>query len=154
MFLDAIKKNRSCQKYLRSKLMQIEARIEENSKLNKSVKALKEFQVCCRRRTGQALSQKKDDRVQLISVPKLRANAKVKEKKNNAMYYGPAENSHVPNYRMVLKNFPVSLSREKWTEEEDENIVKGIKQQFQDMLLQKTYQKEELLHQKSVDLLR
>lgn len=70
------------------------------------------------------------------------------------MSYGPAENSHVPNYRMVLKKFPVSLSREKWTEEEDENIVKGIKQQFQDMLLQKTYQKEELLHQKSVDLLR
>lgn len=76
-FLDAIKKNRSCQKYLRSKLMQIESRIEENAKLRNSIKALKGFQFCCRRRTGLELSQKKDARLQLIQVPKLRVDAKV-----------------------------------------------------------------------------
>ncbi|KAK3033920.1 hypothetical protein RJ639_034720 [Escallonia herrerae] len=94
-FIDAIKKNRSCQKFLRSKLIQLEARIEENKKLRQHVKILKDFQVSCRKRTGRALSQKKDARVQLISVPKLRANIKVNEKKVPAMYYGPPENSHV-----------------------------------------------------------
>lgn len=76
-FLDAIKKNRSCQKYLRSKLMQIESRIEENTKLRNTIKALKGFQFCCRRRTGLELSQKKDARLQLIQVPKQRVDAKV-----------------------------------------------------------------------------
>lgn len=76
-FLDAIKKNRTCQKYLRSKLMQIESRIEENTKLRNSIKALKGFQFCCRRRTGLELSQKKDARLQLIQVPKPRVDAKV-----------------------------------------------------------------------------
>lgn len=76
-FVDAIKKNRSCQKLMRSKLGEIEARIEEIKRLKDRVKILKDFQVACRKRTGRAFSQKKDARVQLISVPKLRANAKV-----------------------------------------------------------------------------
>ncbi|XP_059645652.1 uncharacterized protein LOC132287150 isoform X2 [Cornus florida] len=138
VFIDAIKKNRSCQKFLRSKLIQIEARIEENQKLKDRVKILKDFQFACRRKTGRALSQKKDARVQLISVPKQRANAKVNEKKVPAIYYGPAENSHVSSYRMALTKFPVSFSREKWTNKEKEDLAKGIKQQFQEALLQKS----------------
>lgn len=77
MFVDAIKKNRACQKFLRSKLMQIEARIEENKTLKQRVKLLRDFQVSCKKRTGRALSQKKDARVQLISAIKPRANSKV-----------------------------------------------------------------------------
>lgn len=72
MFIDAIKKNRSYQNFIRSKLTQIESRIEENKKLKERVKILKDFQVSCRRITGRALSQKKDPRVQLISSQKLR----------------------------------------------------------------------------------
>ena len=75
--LDAIKKNRSCQKFLRNKLMQIESRIEENKKLRERVKILKDFQVTYRKRMGRALSQKRDARVQLIYTSKLRSNAKV-----------------------------------------------------------------------------
>ncbi|CAK9138030.1 unnamed protein product [Ilex paraguariensis] len=142
-FLDAIKKNRSFQKFIRCKLMQIEARIEEIKQLKERVKILKDFQASCKKRTGRALSQKKDARVQLISVRKPGVNAKVNEKKVPALYYGPAENSHVANYRMALTRFPLSLNRERWTKEEKENLAKGIKQQFQEMLLQK-----------SVDLLR
>ena len=67
VFMDAIKKNRSFQKFLRSKLIQIEAKIEENKKLKERVKILKDFEVNCKKRTGRALSQKKDARVQLIS---------------------------------------------------------------------------------------
>lgn len=67
VFIDAIKKNRSYQKFIRSKLTQIESRIEENNKLKERVKILKDFQVSCRKVTGRALSQKKDLRVQLIS---------------------------------------------------------------------------------------
>lgn len=79
MFVDALKKNRSCQRFLRSKLIELEARLEENKKLKERVKILKDFQVSCRRRMGRALSQKKDARVQLISLPKLKAskNSKV-----------------------------------------------------------------------------
>ncbi|KAA8542784.1 hypothetical protein F0562_023936 [Nyssa sinensis] len=144
-FVDAIKRNRSCQKFLRSKLIQIEARIEENKKLKDRVKILKDFQVTCRKRTGRALSQKKDARVQLISVVKQKANSKVNEKKVPAMYYGPAENSHVASYRMALKKFPLSLSREKWSKEEKENLAKGIKQQFQELLLQKSVDAVQML---------
>lgn len=70
VFMDAIKKNRSFQKILRSKLIQIEAKIEENKKLKERVKILRDFQATCKRRTGRALSQKKDSRVQLISRKK------------------------------------------------------------------------------------
>ncbi|XP_059664104.1 uncharacterized protein LOC132309860 [Cornus florida] len=141
LMIDAIKKNRSCQKFLRSKLIQMEARMEENKKLKDRVKALKDFQFGCRRRTGLALSQKKDARVQLISVPKKRANGKVNEKMVRALLcYGPAENSHVSSYRMALTNFPLSFSQKerKWSKKEKENLAKGIKQQFQEALLQKS----------------
>jgi len=52
------------------------------------------------------------------------------------MCYGPEENSHVANYRMVLERFPLSLDRKKWSKVERENLLKGIKQQFQEMVLQ------------------
>ncbi|GKA44727.1 Myb domain protein 4r1, partial [Tanacetum coccineum] len=74
-FVEAIKKNRTYQKFLRDKLIKVEARLEENKKLRERIKFLKGFQVDCRKRMGRALSHKKDPRFQLISVPKLRANA-------------------------------------------------------------------------------
>ncbi|XP_030455408.2 LOW QUALITY PROTEIN: uncharacterized protein LOC115676605 [Syzygium oleosum] len=136
IFVEALKKNRSCQKLIRSKLIQIEARIEEIKKLKERVKILKDFQVSCRQRTGKALSQKKDPRVQLISARKTIKDSKVNDKKFSAMYYGPAEHSHVSSYRMALTRFPLSLQRSKWSEVEKENLGKGIKQQFQETLLQ------------------
>lgn len=60
----------------------------------------------------------------------------VNDKKVSAMHTGPLENSHVANYRMALTNFPLHLSRKKWTEAERENLRKGIRQQFQEMVLQ------------------
>lgn len=60
----------------------------------------------------------------------------VNDKKFSAMYYGPAEHSHVSSYRMALTRFPLSLQRSKWSEVEKENLGKGIKQQFQETLLQ------------------
>ncbi|KAH7854444.1 hypothetical protein Vadar_013882 [Vaccinium darrowii] len=138
MFVDAIKKNRACQKFLRSKLMQIEARIEENKTLKQRIKLLRDFQVNCKKRTGRALSQKKDARVQLVSAIKPRANCKVNGNNGSPLYYGPNENSHVTSYRMVFKKFPILLNRERWSHEERENLAKGIKQQFQELLLQKS----------------
>ncbi|KAF8025198.1 hypothetical protein BT93_F2135 [Corymbia citriodora subsp. variegata] len=136
IFIEALKKNRSCQKLIRSKLIQIEARIEEIKKLKERVKILKDFQVSCRQRTGKALSQKKDPRVQLISARKTIKDSKVNDRKFSAMHYGPAENSHVSSYRMALKRFPLSLQRSKWSEVEKGSLGKGIKQQFQEKLLQ------------------
>ena len=68
---DAIKKNRVLQRFLRSKLIEMEAKIEENKRLRKKVKLLRDFQVSCTRRTGSALSLRKDPRVQLISAKKV-----------------------------------------------------------------------------------
>ncbi|KAK6920837.1 SANT/Myb domain [Dillenia turbinata] len=141
LFIEAIKKNRSCQKFLRSKLTQLEARMEENKKLMERVKVLKDFQSYCQKKTQRALSQKKDPRIELISVQKSRtsSSSKVDDKKISPLSYGPVENSHVENYRMALQRFPVSFSCKKWSKVDRENLVKGIKQQFQEMLLQKSW---------------
>ncbi|KAF9591758.1 hypothetical protein IFM89_007088 [Coptis chinensis] len=135
-FINAIKKNRSFQKLIRSKLIQIEAKIEENRKLKERVKLLKDFQLSCKKRAGRALSQKKDARIQLISACK--SKKKVQDKKVSALCLGPVENSHVANYRMVMERFPLSLRRDRWSDAERENLGKGIKQQFQEMLMQKS----------------
>ncbi|XP_031259352.1 uncharacterized protein LOC116117469 [Pistacia vera] len=132
VFIDAIKKNRSYQNFIRSKLTQIESRIEENKKLKERVKILKDFQVSCRKITGRALSQKKDPHVQLISSQKLRNSndPEVIDKKSSAIHYGPSENSHVSKYRLALSKYPLSLHRKKWSKTEKENLGKGIRQQF------------------------
>ncbi|KAJ6340322.1 hypothetical protein OIU77_008141 [Salix suchowensis] len=138
VFIDAIKKNRSCQKFIRNKLIQIEARIEENNKLKDKVKILKDFQLSCRKITGMALSLRKDPRIQLVSARKTSnsKHPKVNGKKVSPLHDGPVENSHVANYRTALTNFPLALNRKKWTETEKENLGKGIRQQYQEMVLQ------------------
>ncbi|XP_058091569.1 uncharacterized protein LOC131237684 isoform X2 [Magnolia sinica] len=140
MFIAALKKNRSCQKFIRSRLIQIEARIEENKELRRRFKYLMDFQVACKRRVGKFLSQPKDPRIELISLPKLRVSNRIPKAndKVSPMCLGPDENSHVPNYKMVLENCPISLRRQLWSKVEKENLVKGIKQQFQEMLLRKS----------------
>ncbi|XP_077243959.1 uncharacterized protein LOC143884331 isoform X2 [Tasmannia lanceolata] len=140
MFIDAIKKNRSCQKFVRSKLIEIEARIEENKELKRHVKCLVDFQVSCRRKMGKLLSRQNNPYVRLISLPKPRISnvVKVKDMKISGLHFGPNENSHVPSYKMVMVKFPVSLPRRPWSKIERENLTKGIKQQFQEMLLQKS----------------
>ncbi|XP_047315933.1 uncharacterized protein LOC124919671 isoform X2 [Impatiens glandulifera] len=136
-FVVAIRKNRACQKLLRSKLIQIQMKIENNRKLSERVKILKDFQVSCKKQVGKALSQKKDARIQLIAVPKPRPN-QVGEKKALPLICGPIENAQVCRYRKVLEALPASLSREKWSEEERQNLAKGVKQQFQELLLKKS----------------
>ncbi|KAI4347240.1 hypothetical protein L6164_008068 [Bauhinia variegata] len=134
VLFDAIKKNRCFQKFLRTKMTEMEAKIEENKNLRDRAKYLKALHASCVRRTGHALSLKKDPHVQLISAKK--SYSKNNDKRIRAMFYGPAENSHVINYRMVLERFPQSLDRKKWSVAERENLLKGIRQQFQEMVLQ------------------
>ncbi|XP_072976256.1 uncharacterized protein [Typha angustifolia] len=137
IFVDVIKKNRSCQKFIRRKLIEIEAKIEENKDLKERVRCLMEFHIACKRRVGHILSQKNDPRVRLISVQKPREahNHKTTCKKLPALCFGPAENSHVSKYKMVLKQFPLSLHKHSWSNKEKEKLAKGIKQQYQEMLL-------------------
>ncbi|XP_077242194.1 uncharacterized protein LOC143882613 [Tasmannia lanceolata] len=140
MFIDAIKKNRSCQKVIRTKLIKIEARIEVNKELKRHVKCLVDLQVSCKRKVGRLLSQQNNPHVQLISLPKARISniVKVKDKKVYGLHFGPNENSHVPNYKMVIEKFPISLPKQPWSKIEKEDLAKGIKQQFQEMFLQKS----------------
>lgn len=60
----------------------------------------------------------------------------IDDKRLSAMYHGPEENSHVSNYRMVLTNFPLTLEQKKWSKAERENLGKGIKQQFHQLVVQ------------------
>lgn len=69
-FVDALKKNRSCQRFIRRKLIEIEAKIEENKKLKERIKCLIDFQLSCKRKVGHILCQKRDPRVKLISMQK------------------------------------------------------------------------------------
>lgn len=139
-FIDAIKKNRSFQKIIRTKLILIEAKIEENKKLKERVKLLKNFQVSFNRRAGRALTQKRDVRIQLISARSCRKShaIKVNDKKVSPLFFGPVENSQVSEYRMVMQRSLFSQHRKCWSDIERENIGKGIIQQFQEMLLQKS----------------
>ena len=77
-FIDAIKKNRDLQRFLRGKLIELEAKIEESKKIRNKIKILKDFQASCTRRTGNILSLKKDPRVQLISAKRSSARKKSK----------------------------------------------------------------------------
>lgn len=49
---------------------------------------------------------------------------------------GPPENVHVPNYKEAMATFSIPCNKEKWSKEERENLLKGVKQQFQEILLQ------------------
>jgi len=53
------------------------------------------------------------------------------------MCYGPVENSHVASYKAALANFPLSFQRESW-EKDSEKLEKGIRQQLQKLLIEKS----------------
>ncbi|VFQ95987.1 unnamed protein product [Cuscuta campestris] len=151
-FVDAIKKNRAFQKVIRSKILHIEAKIEELKKLKGRVKIFRDFQAACRKRTGHALAQKKDARVQLISLSRQKVNPKSKERKCSALYYPPPENSVVTSYREALLKFPVSVNRERWSKEERENLLKGVKQQFQETMFRRSIDLRSDMYESSGDL--
>lgn len=50
MFIEAIKKNRSCQKLIQSKLLDLLAKIEENKKLTERIKCIVDFHDSCKRK--------------------------------------------------------------------------------------------------------
>lgn len=137
-FIEAIKKNRSCQRFIRKKMLHVEARMEEVKELQKRLKTLGDFQVQCKKKIGRALSQKQDARIQLISTQKQRANVKGSEKNVSAMIFGPLENSHVARYKTALENFPLSFQREKWSKGETQHLEKEIVKQFQESLFQRS----------------
>ncbi|GJN24476.1 hypothetical protein PR202_gb12218 [Eleusine coracana subsp. coracana] len=82
------------------------------------------------------LCQKEDPRVRLISSRKPTVqSAKNKYKKMPALFLGPAENLHVSKYKMVLKQFPMSLQKQPWLDAEKDKLARGIKQQYQETLI-------------------
>ncbi len=58
-----------------------------------------------------------------------------KDKKTPALFLGPADNPHVSKYKMVLKQLPMSLQKQPWSDVEKEKLAKGIKQQYQEALI-------------------
>lgn len=69
-FVVALKRNRLYQKFIRRKLIEIEANIEKNKELKERVKCLMDFQTACKRKVTMTTCQKKDPRVILISAKK------------------------------------------------------------------------------------
>ncbi|VVB12392.1 unnamed protein product [Arabis nemorensis] len=129
-FVDAIRRNRSYQKFLRKKLTKNEARIEQNEKHKKNVVIVKDFQGSCKRITKQALSQRKDPHVELIST-----------RKKDIISFGVRSTGKslcVADYKMALEKYSrysSSLYRRNWTKKENENPAKGLKQQLQETLI-------------------
>ncbi|KAG8057365.1 hypothetical protein GUJ93_ZPchr0002g26426 [Zizania palustris] len=136
LLVDALKKNRACQKFIRRKMINIEAKIEENKDLRDRVKCLMDYQLSCRKAFGKLLCQKEDPRGRLISSQKPCTNSeKHKDKKMPALFLGPADNPDVSKYKMVLKQFPMSLQKQPWSDVEKDKLAKGIKQQYQEALI-------------------
>lgn len=135
LLVDALKKNRACQKFIRRKMINIEAKIEVNKDLRDRVKCLTDYQLSCRRSFGKVLCQKVDPRVRLISSQKQSAQSAKNKYKMSALLLGPAENPHVEKYKAVLKQFPVSLQKHPWSDIEKDRLAKGIKQQYQETLI-------------------
>uniref|UniRef100_A0A453GRT9 Myb-like domain-containing protein n=2 Tax=Aegilops tauschii subsp. strangulata TaxID=200361 RepID=A0A453GRT9_AEGTS len=150
LLVDALKKNRACQKFIRRKMINIEAKIEVNKDLRDRVKCLMDYQLSCRRSFSNFLCQKVDPRVRLISSEKQSAQS-AKEQiirhlqksilflqnkcKMSPLLLGPAENPHIEKYKVVLKQFPISLQKHSWSDTEKDRLAKGIKQQYQEMLI-------------------
>ncbi|XP_028554014.1 uncharacterized protein LOC110103393 isoform X4 [Dendrobium catenatum] len=135
-FVHALKKNRSCQRFIREKMMEIEAKIEVNRKLKERIKCLMDFHTACKRKVGRSLCQKRDPRIRLISFRQQKSSSTVKEnsKKSSALYFAPAENAQMSNYKMVMGRFPVSLRKRQWSNAEKDKLFDGVKQQCQEML--------------------
>ena len=53
----------------------------------------------------------------------------------SALLLGPAENLHVSKYKMVLKQFPMLLRTQSWSDMEKDKLAKGIKHQYQETLI-------------------
>ncbi|XBI22602.1 hypothetical protein VPH35_063604 [Triticum aestivum] len=135
LLVDALKKNRACQKFIRRKMINIEAKIEVNKDLRDRVKCLMDYQLSCRRSFSNFLCQKVDPRVRLISSEKQSAQSAKNKCKMSPLLLGPAENPHIEKYKVVLKQFPISLQKHSWSDTEKDRLAKGIKQQYQEMLI-------------------
>lgn len=55
--------------------------------------------------------------------------------RSTPMYFGPAENSQMSNYKMVMGRFPLSLRKKQWSNNERNKLLNGVKQQCLEMLL-------------------
>lgn len=73
-FVNALKKNRSNQRFIREKLMEIEAKIEVNRKLKERIKCLMDFHTAYKRKMGHSLCLRTDPRVRLISFRKQKSS--------------------------------------------------------------------------------
>uniref|UniRef100_A0ACD5UMZ4 Uncharacterized protein n=1 Tax=Avena sativa TaxID=4498 RepID=A0ACD5UMZ4_AVESA len=135
LLVDALKKNRACQKFIRRKMINIEAKIEVNKDLRDRVKCLMDYQLCCKRSFGKFLCQKVDPRVRLISSKRPSVQSAKNRHKMSGLLLGPAENLHVSKYKTVLKQFPMSLQKQLWSDMEKEGLAKGIIQQYQETLI-------------------
>ncbi|XP_031490897.1 uncharacterized protein LOC116257982 isoform X2 [Nymphaea colorata] len=136
VFIEAVKKNRLCQQFIRSKLTQIETMLSENKELINRAKCLVDLQIACKRQATRFLRQESGARVRLISLPDARKQSRnLQEEKISPLFFGPRENSHVPFFRKMLSKFPSALKRRPWSSMERENLAKGVKQQIQEFLL-------------------
>ncbi|XP_047068654.1 uncharacterized protein LOC124676658 isoform X1 [Lolium rigidum] len=135
LLVNALKKNRACQKFIRRKMINIEAKIEVNKDLRDRVKCLMDYQLGCKRSFGKFLCQKVDPRVRLISSRRQSIQPEKNRYKMSALLLGPSENLHVSKYKTVLKQFPMSLQKQSWSDMEKDSLAKGIKQQYQETLI-------------------
>eukprot|EP00249_Psilotum_nudum_P024573 c29226_g1_i2 orf=382-2736(-) len=136
--LDALKKNRHCQKFLQSKLAQIESKLEENKHLRRRTQTLIDFEKLYRRRFAGFLLHETNPYIKLISVS---STSKRKAQPSKSMEivcskaHGPPENEDVGKLRALQKIYPLVFELKSWSREERRELVKGVKQQVQENLV-------------------
>eukprot|EP00250_Pteridium_aquilinum_P012177 c20550_g1_i1 orf=872-3616(-) len=134
--LDALKKNRLCQRVLTSKVGLLKLKLEENRDLKKRVRALLEFQSVAKRKYAfeevgtnfaiNAFSNETTKGRQQSIWPRMPSEG-VKWGKG-----GPAGNADVAKFKAMQKKYCLTFELRVWTKEERNELVKGVEQQVQE----------------------
>lgn len=131
--LDALKKNRLCQRVFTSKLELLQSKLEENADLKKRVRTLLDFQSITKRRYAF-----EEDGINpavhnfCIGNTKERQPLPLSLEGARRSKSRPPDNADVAKLRAVQKKYSLSSELRIWSKEEKKELVKGVKQQVQE----------------------
>jgi hypothetical protein len=124
---EALLKNRLCQQSLREVLRQVELKLHENREMQRRAVSLVEYQKACTRKFC-GFTEVANASVELIAT-----KPASKRKAGEFKVKGPPENPDVEVYRQLQSQLPAAFSVKKWTKKETHALVKGVRQQLQEI---------------------
>ncbi|KAG0591135.1 hypothetical protein KC19_1G152700 [Ceratodon purpureus] len=124
---EALLKNRICQQSLREVLRQVESKLEENREMQRRAVSLVEYQKACTRKFC-GFTEVANSSVELIAT-----KPASKRKGGEFKVKGPPENPDVEVFRRLQSQLPAEFNVKKWTKKETQALVKGVRQQLQEI---------------------